>query len=292
VTRNPIYRGRFAPSPTGPLHFGSLIAAVASYCQARSRQGEWLLRIENLDSPREVPGASDDIIRTLEAFGFRWDAAVSYQQDRHDYYLAALETLTQQQLIYPCTCSRKQTAKRSASIYPGTCRNGPLSGQPIRSWRIRTNARTIQFNDSIQGKVKVPLSEIGDFVLKRGDGIYSYQLTVAVDDALQGITEVVRGFDLLDSTPRQIYVQQQLNYSSPDYAHHPVAIDASGNKLSKQNLAPAIKPQDAQQQLYHALHFLGQTPPAELASESLETIWTWAIAHWRLDDIPKCETAT
>jgi len=283
------YRGRFAPSPTGPLHFGSLVAAAASYCQARAQQGQWWLRIEDIDRSREIPGSGDEIIRTLEVFGFKWDA-ISYQKERLEYYLSAFEQLSRQQRVYPCTCSRKDIAKLSPQrIYSGTCRSGHRITRPIRSWRIQTETAPVTFTDRIQGDIKVNLSrECGDFILKRADGIFSYQLAVAVDDATQGMTEVMRGYDLLDSTSRQIYLQQQLDYPSPIYAHHPIAVGVDGDKLSKQSFAPAIKPDDAQKQIYRALQFLGQTPPEELQYETIENIWIWAIKHWHLDDIPKC----
>ncbi len=287
------YRGRFAPSPTGALHFGSLIAAVASYCQAKAHNGEWLLRIEDIDRPREVAGASDNIIHQLEVFGFCWDGPVSFQHERIAYYQAALEQLQEQQLIYPCICSRKDIAKVNPyGIYPGTCRNGLATTPPsTTSWRIRTESSNIVFIDHIQGGVNCRLDhEVGDFVLKRADGLFSYQLAVAVDDALQGITEVVRGYDLLDSTPRQIFIQQALGYSSPEYAHHPVAVNSSGEKLSKQTFAEAIQLQDAVQSIYKALTFLGQSPPPELQFESVERLWEWAIEHWQLSKIPTSES--
>ena len=293
MTKTVPYRGRFAPSPTGPLHFGSLVAAVASYCQAKAHNGEWLLRIEDIDRPREVAGASDNIIHHLELLGFCWDGPVSYQNDRIKYYQAALDQLQEQQLIYPCICSRKDIAKVNPyGIYPGTCRNGVATKQSsTTSWRIRTEASNIGFIDHIQGVVNSRLDhEVGDFVLKRADGLFSYQFAVAVDDILQGITEVVRGYDLLDSTPRQIFIQQMLGYASPEYAHHPVAVNSHGEKLSKQTFAEAIHQQDAAHSIYKALTFLGQSPPAELQFESVEGLWEWAIAHWQLSKIPISES--
>ncbi len=293
VMNSQTYRGRFAPSPTGPLHFGSLIAAVASYCQAKSNNGEWLLRIEDIDRPREVPRASDDIIRHLELFGFNWDGPVTYQKNRIEHYQAAFDQLIQQQRLYPCACSRKDIAKLNPfGIYPGTCRNGiPISEKSNLSWRIRTESNAVEFLDRIQGQVNCRLDlEVGDFVIKRSDGLFSYQLAVAVDDALQEISEVVRGYDLLDSTPRQIFLQQQLDYTSPEYAHHPIAVNSNGIKLSKQTFAKAIHEKEFGLAIYQALEFLGQTPPAELQFESVELIWTWAIRHWHLNDIPHYES--
>ncbi|VAW94323.1 Glutamyl-Q tRNA(Asp) synthetase [hydrothermal vent metagenome] len=293
MTSNVPYRGRFAPSPTGPLHFGSLIAAVASYCQAKTNNGEWLLRIEDIDRPREVAGASDDIIRHLEQLGFSWDGPITYQHDRLEYYQDAFEQLKAQQFVYPCICSRKDVAKLNPyGIYPGTCRNGLATTPPATSsWRIRTESSKVQFRDQVQGMVGCRLDhEIGDFVVKRTGGLFSYQLAVALDDVLQHITEVVRGYDLLDSTPRQIFIQQCLGYTHPKYAHHPVAIKSDGDKLSKQTFANAIHQYDAAQSIYQALVFLGQSPPHELQFESIKLIWAWAIEHWQLNKIPACNS--
>lgn len=286
------YRGRFAPSPTGPLHFGSLIAAVASYCQARSVGGEWLVRIEDIDTPREVSGASDSILRTLERFGFQWDGEIVYQSQRSDRYLEALDSLRDKGLLYPCACSRKEIAKTSKlGIYPGTCRNGLPSGRHARSWRLLTDERKIHFDDAIQGLQSFSLDrDIGDFILKRADGLFAYQLAVAIDDVQQGITEVVRGSDLLDSTPRQIYLQQQLGLTSPGYAHHPIAVDHQGEKLSKQKLAPALGRQDIRTELCRALSFLGQPLRAEFLESDLDSLWKWAIDNWSLQCIPKLKT--
>ncbi|MDX9952048.1 MAG: tRNA glutamyl-Q(34) synthetase GluQRS, partial [Methylophilaceae bacterium] len=241
-----MYRGRFAPSPTGPLHFGSLVAALASYLEARQQQGEWLLRMEDLDTPRNMPGAADAILRSLEAFGFEWDGPVVYQSERHDLYAAALARLQEDGLVYPCGCTRKEIADSAihgieGAIYPGTCRSGLPPGKTARAWRIRAENRTIGFDDAIQGHVAQNLArDIGDFVLKRADGFYAYQLAVVVDDADQGITHVVRGADLLDSTPRQIYLQQVLGLPAMHYAHIPVVLNAQGEKLSKQTQAAAV----------------------------------------------------
>jgi glutamyl-Q tRNA(Asp) synthetase len=283
------YRGRFAPSPSGPLHFGSLIAATASYLQARSQGGEWWLRIEDIDPPREVAGAADAILRTLEAFGFEWDGPVSYQSQRHELYAAALSQLRQLDLTYPCACSRKDIAEASTSgIYPGTCRRGLAPQQQARAWRLRVSEQPIEFIDKIQGKQHTDLAtEVGDFVLFRADGYHAYQLATAVDDAEQGMTEVVRGADLLDSTPRQRYIQQLLGLTSPVYAHHPVVISAQGEKLSKQNLAPALDKHQASPLLHAALSFLGQAVPDGLRQANLAELWQWAMANWRLEHIPK-----
>lgn len=281
------YRGRFAPSPTGPLHFGSLIAAVASYLQARSQGGEWHVRIEDIDPPREIAGATDSILSTLEAFDFEWDGAVDYQSRRIGHYKDVLETLKKDGLVYPCACSRKQIASNDNPVYPGTCRNGLPPGQQARAWRIRVQDKII-LHDAIQGVIEYDLAtQMGDYVLLRADGLIAYQLAVGLDDAELGITEVVRGADLLDSTPRQLYLQQTLGLPHPQYAHHPVVINSTGEKLSKQTLAPPLNLQHSNTLLWDALTFLGQNPTAELRTASLAELWAWAKINWNLQKIPK-----
>lgn len=286
-----MYRGRFAPSPTGPLHFGSLVAALASYLEARQQQGEWLLRMEDLDTPRNMPGAADAILRSLEAFGFEWDGPVVYQSERHDLYAAALARLQEGGLVYPCGCTRKEIADSAihgieGAIYPGTCRSGLPPGKTARAWRIRAENRTIGFDDAIQGHVAQNLArDIGDFVLKRADGFYAYQLAVVVDDADQAITHVVRGADLLDSTPRQIYLQQVLGLPAMHYAHIPVVLNAQGEKLSKQTQAAAVDDRQPATQLWQALDFLQQSPPAAIRNAPLADIWQWADQNWQLSRI-------
>lgn len=292
-----MYIGRFAPSPTGSLHFGSLVAAVASYCDARKNHGNWLLRMEDLDRPRTVHGAADTILQQLESFGFEWDGPVVYQSQRDSFYNEALETLNAKQLIYPCTCTRKEIADSSTNIgiegviYPGTCLQQPIKPDAPIAWRIKTNSIKISFKDAIQGEISQNLqSDIGDFILKRADGLFAYQLAVVVDDAAQGITNIVRGADLLDSTPRQIYLQKQLKCLQPQYTHIPVASNAAGEKLSKQTLAAPLDTSKTSIQLIQALHFLGQTPPASLLNEDNHTIWQWAFSHWQLSMIPRSKT--
>lgn len=292
-----MYIGRFAPSPTGPLHFGSLVAAVASYCDARKNHGKWLLRMEDLDRPRTVYGAADTILQQLESFGFEWDGPVVYQSQRDSFYNEALETLNAKQLIYPCTCTRKEIADSSSIvgiegvIYPGTCLQQPIKPDAPIAWRIKTNDIKISFIDKIQGNIHQTLNtDIGDFILKRADGLFAYQLAVVVDDALQGITHVVRGADLLDSTPRQIYLQRLLNYTTPQYTHVPVACNAAGEKLSKQTLAAAIDTSKTSFNLVQALDFLGQAPPANLLTENVNAIWQWAFANWQLPAVPQSKT--
>ncbi len=280
------YRGRFAPSPTGPLHFGSLVAAVGSYLEAKRRGGEWLLRMEDLDPPREQPGAADAILDLLAACGMRWDGEPLYQSRRGSAYAAALSRLEAQGLVYPCACSRREIADSGvladgARIYPGTCRAGLAPGKTARAWRLRVADQTVEFEDAVQGRIRQRLAdEVGDFVLKRADGIYAYQLAAVVDDAEQGISDVVRGADLLDSTPRQIYLQRLLGLPTPRYLHLPVAVNAAGEKLSKQTLAPAVDARDPVSSLYETLRFLGQSPPSDLCHATLEEFWRWALAHW------------
>ena len=288
-----MYIGRFAPSPTGPLHFGSLVAAVASHLEARKNKGRWLVRMENLDKPREMAGAADGILSTLEAFGFEWDGAVLYQSNRQHAYAETLDLLAKADKLYACTCSRKEIADSAQHgidglVYPGTCRNGIAGEKTARAWRLRTENRRISVEDLIQGRIEHDISrDIGDFVLKRADGQFSYQLAVVTDDADQGITHIVRGADLLDSTPRQVYLQQLLGYPLPSYAHVPVVTNSQGEKLSKQTLAQALGSGEEQHELHRALAFLGQKPPGELRHHSLSDVWRWAYAHWQLASVPK-----
>ena len=292
----PGYRGRFAPSPTGPLHFGSLIAAVASYLDAKSRDGVWLVRIEDLDPPRVVREATDDILRTLAACGMRWDGAIVYQSTRFDAYHAALHRLRALGLVYPCACSRREIADSAASgiegpVYPGTCCNGMPAGKTARALRIKTRGAMIGFDDAVQGRVQQDLeTNIGDFVLYRADHVYAYQLAVAVDYAEQGVTDIVRGADLLASTPRQIYLQQLLELPTPHYCHVPVAVNSAGEKLSKQTLAAPIDAARPVPALIDALRFLGQQPPHELARADIAALWQWAIANWQRGRVPHART--
>jgi len=287
------YRGRFAPSPTGPLHFGSLVAAVASYCEARAKRGQWLVRIEDVDRPRTVSGATDLILRTLESCGFSWDAEIMLQSERSGAYAHAVERLRAQGRVFDCACSRKEIADSALSlhgepIYPGTCRNGLPPGRQARSLRVRVDDASVEFVDAIQGHISQSLEhDVGDFVVRRSDGCFAYQLAVVVDDADQGITDVVRGADLLASTPRQIFLQRLLGLSTPRYAHVPIVINAAGEKLSKQTLASAIEPEQASQHLVSALRFLGQNPPGNLARAAPAEIWAWAVSGWNLAKVPR-----
>ncbi|MCK4705968.1 MAG: tRNA glutamyl-Q(34) synthetase GluQRS, partial [Gammaproteobacteria bacterium] len=244
----PTYRGRFAPSPTGELHLGTLLAAVGSYLQAKSQQGEWLMRIEDVDTTRSIAGATDALLRALEGFAFEWQGEVVYQSQRTDLYESALEILSNTDLIYPCTCSRKQLADEGP-VYAGHCRQHRLPLVEEHALRLRVEDQLIGFDDQVIGHYQQTLaSECGDFVIKRKDGLFAYQLAVVVDDAQQGVTEVVRGIDLLDSTPRQIYLQQQLGYAQPDYLHLPLLIDQHGHKLGKSTGAAAL---DLSQPVFH-----------------------------------------
>jgi len=291
------YRGRFAPSPTGPLHFGSLVAAVGSYLEARAHGGEWLVRIDDLDRPRVVPGAADEILRTLEACGMEWDGPIVYQSAHHAAYHGALHRLRQRGLVYPCACSRREIADSALPglegyVYPGTCRAGLRGTRPARTLRALTRGVSIAFDDGLQGPIVQHLEhESGDFVLYRADGIYAYQLAAAVDDAEQGITDIVRGADLLASTPRQIHVQRSLGYPTPRYLHLPVAVDASGEKLSKQTQAPAVDRHRVLSALTAAVDFLGQCAPRELARSDPKSFWQWATENWRRANIPRTASA-
>ncbi len=282
------YIGRFAPSPTGPMHFGTLLAATGSYLQARASGGEWLLRIEDVDTTRTVPGMADHMLRTMQEFGFEWDHEVVIQSRRDDIYADALQRLIDGGLIFPCTCSRKQLADANAAVYPGTCRARTLPLREQHALRVRVPNQTIAFEDAVMGAQAQKLaSECGDFVLRRRDGLYAYQLAVVVDDALQGVTEVVRGADLLESTARQIYLQRALGYATPAYLHLPVAVDEHGAKLGKSTGAAVIDIKQSAAVLSRVLAFLGQNPPVELANETLDNVWHWAIAHWDIRNIPQ-----
>lgn len=286
-------RGRFAPSPTGPLHFGSLIAAVGSYLSAKSRNGEWLVRMEDLDPPREMKGAADGILRTLEAYGFEWDGAVIYQSRRRDAYEAALGVLKQQGALYACGCTRREIADSSilgieGPVYPGTCRAGLPAEREARALRARTDDVAIEFEDRVQGAQRMRLeSDVGDFVVKRADGLYAYQLAVVVDDAEQGVTEVVRGADLMSSTPRQIHLQRLLSAPTPTYLHLPAALNARGEKLSKQTFAPALPRTQPVSVLWQVLEFLGQRPSPEWRDATLAEFWSVATAGWSESAIPR-----
>lgn len=289
-----MYTGRFAPSPTGLLHIGSLLTAAASYADARSNGGKWLVRMEDLDPPREMPGAASHILHTLEAFGFEWDGEVAYQSHRYALYEETLCRLQTAGLVYPCHCSRKDWqagARRGADgfVYNGRCRHpgqrpAPQGKQP--AWRIRVPDRIIGFSDGIVGGYAQNLArDIGDFVLLRADGYWAYQLAIVADDAEQGVTHIVRGQDLLVSTPRQIYLQQCLGVPTPQYAHLPLLTNAQGQKWSKQTLAPALDLNRREQLLRQVFRYLKlpEAPETDRPAELLD----WAVAHWDMDKVPK-----
>ena len=288
------YVGRFAPSPTGLLHIGSLLTAAASYADARAHSGRWLVRMEDLDPPREMPGAADHILNTLEQFGFEWDGEVAYQSRRHALYRAALEDLTARGLAYPCTCSRKDwhaAARVGADgfVYDGTCARkkqpalSPLAGRA--AWRIRVPDETVAFHDRIVGAYGQNLAQdIGDFVLLRADGFWAYQLAVVVDDGEQGITHIVRGQDLLVSTPRQIYLQSSLHLPTPHYAHLPLLTNRHGQKWSKQTRAEPLDMHRREALLRQVLHYLGL--PDAPAVDKPSDLLAWAAQHWRIDRVP------
>lgn len=280
--------GRFAPSPTGPLHFGSLLAALASYLDIRSRDGVWLLRIEDLDPPREQAGAADAILRTLDAFGLHWDGPVLYQSQRLDHYQAALNDLLQSGAAYRCSCSRKQIKARQAyPLYDGYCRCHPPPSSTASAIRVSHPQPLQRLRDRIQGPREYHWPhDRGDFVIFRRDGLFAYQLAVVVDDAASKITDILRGCDLIDETPHQMALQQLLDYPTPAYAHIPVITNNAGQKLSKQNLAPALDPALRQSLLLRALSLLGQQPPIELADASRDELLQWAIEHWNITAVP------
>ncbi len=324
-------RGRFAPSPTGPLHFGSLVAAVGSYLDAKHHHGTWLVRMEDLDTPRCLLGAAADILCTLEVFGLHSDEPVLYQSQRTSAYDEALHKLQAGGAVYPCCCTRKEIADSALHgidglVYPGTCRNGIPAWREGQAWRVRTYCSSgenplpypckgmardgleklgghdstlplsmqggrdvganesfeiIEFNDTLQGHISQNLKhDIGDFVIKRADGLFAYQLAVVVDDAFQNITHIVRGADLLASTPRQIHLQHLLQLPTPNYMHLPVAVNEAGEKLSKQTLAAPVNASRPTATLLHVLNFLRQAPPANLTGCDVKTILNWAIEHW------------
>ena len=297
----PPYTGRFAPSPTGLLHIGSLLTALASYADAKAHGGRWLVRMEDLDPPRETAGAADDILRTLEAFGFEWDGETVYQSRRYGLYEEALGRLKEKGLVYPCYCSRKDwqaAAKIGADgfVYNGRCgradyRPSENDSAKIPAWRLRVPDSVIGFNDGIVGHyAQNPARDIGDFVLLRADGFWAYQLAVVADDAEQGITHIVRGQDLLVSTPRQIWLQRCLGADTPHYAHLPLLVNKQGQKWSKQTLAPALDLNRRELLLRQVMAYLNlpAAPEVERPSELL----VWAVKHWNINNVPKTALCT
>jgi glutamyl-Q tRNA(Asp) synthetase len=272
------YVGRFAPSPTGSLHLGSLVAALGSFADARSRGGRWLLRMEDLDAARVIPGCAERILCTLESFGLHWDGAVEYQSARTLHYERALESLVARGVTFQCSCSRSE--REGLSGYPGTCRQGPRRSGPTAT-RLRVQDIAVTFEDRAQGMCTFALRERGDVVIRRRDGAFAYQLAVVVDDALQGVTHVVRGADLLDSTPWQLALQHSLDLPAPAYLHLPLILEPDGGKLAKSRRSVPLDPARAGRQLHRALRLLRQEPPAELELEPGITVLQWACANWR-----------
>jgi glutamyl-Q tRNA(Asp) synthetase len=288
---NIAYIGRFAPSPTGPLHFGSLLAALASYLDAKSHRGQWLIRMEDLDPPREMIGAKDLILTALDTYGLFSDQEIIFQSQRSDQYQQALDQLIKHDSVFPCTCSRKQLAE-SHGIHFGNCfanvqQKSPLESNTQFAWRfdsqhaVANPQGNASFHDDLQGNFNQSIAQsIGDFVVKRKDQLWAYQLAMVVDDHLQGITHVVRGIDLIDSTLRQNMLQTALQYRLPDYAHIAVACADNGQKLSKQNLAPALDLDHPEENLWRALSWLRQSPPKNLRLANVKELLAWGIEHW------------
>jgi len=280
-------RGRFAPSPTGPLHLGSLYTALARFLEARPKRGQWIVRIDDIDTPRCVPGASEKILKTLEHFGLHWDQPVDYQSKRLDQYREAIHTLKETGRTYPCRCSRK-SLEGTKPVYPGWCRNRNIDRNQPHAIRVTVDNHPVSMNDRIQGAFSQNLAAShGDFIIRRRDGIYAYQLAVVLDDAQSGITEVVRGCDLLHNTPRQIHLYRLLGLPIPSYCHIPVLVDQHGHKLSKQTGAPPVESIEPGPLLYQLLQGLGQNPPQALRIALPDEILTWAMTHWNLRKIPK-----
>ena len=293
-----MYIGRFAPSPTGLLHIGSLLTALASYADARAHGGRWLVRMEDLDPPREMAGAADDILRTLEAFGFEWDGGVAYQSRRYDLYHEALGRLKAKGLVYPCDCSRKDWQAAARAGADGFVYNGCCAGlDPQRAlhktpaWRVRVPDEIIGFDDAVVGHYAQNLAhDIGDFVLLRADGFWAYQLAVVADDAAQGITHIVRGQDLLVSTPRQLWLQRALDTPEPHYAHLPLLVNGAGQKWSKQTLAPALDLGVREALLRQVMAYLKLPAAPEVGRP--QDLLAWAVRHWDMAKVPKAAIAT
>ena len=281
------YIGRFAPSPTGPLHFGSLVAALASYLDARFNKGLWLVRIEDLDPPREQSGATNLILDQLLSLGLEWDNDVLFQSTRLNAYQSALHKISQKSLTYRCDCTRASIKERGP-IYDGYCRTRDIAPKHSFAIRIKTSSRKIGFQDEIRGHFNQDIGkEVGDFIVLRKDKLFAYNLAVVVDDEYQKISHVVRGGDLISSTPRQIYLQQSLDFKTPRYAHIPVAVNDQDVKLSKQNFSPGIEMKNSSSLIFQALHFLGQKPPNTLSRASTQELLQWAVCNWDIHAVPK-----
>lgn len=279
------YRGRFAPTPSGDLHFGSIIAALGSFLQARNQKGLWLVRIDDVDKTRARPGADTRILKQLENLGLHWDGEIMYQSQRDRFYQSALDSLTKDNLLYACQCSRKQVGQLP---YPGTCREAALEFAPGRALRVKTDNTEIKIADKLQGSINSQLQhDVGDFIVRRADGLFAYHLAVVVDDAELEITEIVRGADLLDTTAAQVYLQQQLHFNTPHYLHLPVALDQQGIKLSKSGQAVSVSDRAEQEIIMQALSFLGQKLPDHVHDANRGELLAWAIEHWDTSLIPR-----
>lgn len=275
------YIGRFAPSPTGLLHLGSLYTALASFLHARANQGLWRLRIDDLDHCRNINTAHEAIIETLQGYQLHWDGEVYYQSQHLEAYQTAITQLKQQQAIYPCTCSRKSLSHYNTTIYPRICRQHPTSKTPF-ALRLKTNNRTIHFNDELQGLQACQLAQhVGDFIVQRKDHVIAYQLAVTVDDYQQNISHIIRGCDLLDSTPKQLFIQHGLGYTAPSYCHLPILTNQQGEKLSKQTCAEAVSINQPEKTLLLLLKLLHQNPPKSLKNASVNTLINWGVEHWQ-----------
>jgi glutamyl-Q tRNA(Asp) synthetase len=287
MTKTTAYTGRFAPSPSGPLHFGSLVAAVASYLDARANQGIWLVRMEDLDPAREPPGAAATILEQLADYGMVSDKQVLYQSQRLEAYQSALDSLEDTELCYPCICSRQQV-RAMGSMYDGRCRTASHPEVEPSAIRVMVNDQTIEFEDLIQGHQRQNLAkETGDFIIRRKDGLFAYQLAVVVDDDFQGVSHVIRGYDLLESTPRQIYLQRKLGYTTPCYGHVPVITNEMGQKLSKQHFADPLSSTERRSIMHAAITYLGLKPPRHQHELRVEEQLDWATAHWDIQAIPR-----
>jgi len=275
------YRGRFAPSPSGPLHFGSMVAAIGSWVDARHHQGQWLVRMEDIDPPREMPGAADDILKTLEAYGLYWDQKVTYQSSSLERYQELLQRLLDEHLVYRCTCTRKQI-KATGGVYGNSCRLAEHPEETAHSIRLKVEDPILGFQDCFQGNCEADLLTAGeDYILKRKDGLFAYMLAVVADDIEQQITHVIRGADLLDTTTQQLYLYRVLKAKVPIYGHLPIALNSQGLKLSKQNHATAVSRDNVVETLWQAISFLKQNPPDSLRLESKEQVLNWAVQHWQ-----------
>lgn len=292
-----LHRGRFAPTPSGPLHLGSLLTALASYLQAKSKGGVWLLRMDDLDGPRCMPGAADQIRRQLEGHGLLWDESIRWQSQHVEEYRTALQSLERSGRVYPCSCTRARLEVTSLAgpdgpVYPGTCRAGAKSDRNT-NLRLRVDDDEFGFEDGWQGAQRRNLlHDVGDFVVRRADGVIGYQLACAVDESTQGITEVTRGADLLGSTIRQLVVMEALRIEPPDYRHLPVLIDSEGRKLSKQNHAAPVQIQHAAANLLQCLRYLNQLVPQESSTSSPQMLVEWAVANWDPVRVPNAPSMT